>query len=179
MFGLTLAYAMNKLYLVGLPASGKTTTAKWLAQKLNWSFLDLDAQIVSKTGLDIATYFNEKGEEAFREIEAMCLRETAKLEHVVIGCGGGTAAHHGNMEWMKSQGLTVFLNTSFDVLVHRIAQNDAERPMFKGYNEAEILQKLEEIAEKRRIYYGSAKIIWNKSEPTEFLYRAVNQLVAI
>jgi hypothetical protein len=41
------------------------------------------------------------------------------------------------------------------------------------------MEKLSEIAEKRSIYYGSAKIIWNKSEPTDFLYRAVNQLVAI
>jgi shikimate kinase len=36
---------MNKLYLVGLPASGKTTTAKWLADKLGWTFVDLDELI--------------------------------------------------------------------------------------------------------------------------------------
>jgi hypothetical protein len=46
-----------------------------------------------------------------------------------------------------------------------------------GCDKREILQKLTEIAEKRNIYYGSAKIIWNKSEPTDFLYKAVNQLV--
>jgi len=42
---------MNKLYLVGLPASGKTTTAKWLSQKMEWTFLDLDEYIESKMGL--------------------------------------------------------------------------------------------------------------------------------
>jgi shikimate kinase len=107
------------------------------------------------------------------------LRETASLRDVVVGCGGGTAAFHGNMDWMKAHGLTVFLNTSFDILVRRIAETDSQRPLFQGCNKQEIMEKLSEIAEKRSIYYGSAKIIWNKSEPTDFLYRAVNQLVAI
>ncbi len=169
---------MNKLYLVGLPAAGKTTTAKWLAQKLGWSFIDLDEQIESETGMGIATLFYQMGEDAFREIEAKCLRETGKLNHVVVGCGGGTAAFHSNMDWMKANGLTVYLNTSFDILVQRIAQNEVQRPLFDGCNQEEILQKLSEIAEKRQIYYSSAKIIWNKSEPADFLYYAVNQLVA-
>lgn len=178
MFGLILAYAMNKLYLVGLPAAGKTTTAKWLAQKLGWTFIDLDEQIEAEMGVGIAGLFSQLGEAAFREKEAKCLRETGKLSHVVVGCGGGTAAFHNNMEWMKSHGLTVFLNTSFDVLVQRIAQNDVQRPLFEGCNQEEIWQKLSEIAEKRNVYYSSAKIIWNKGEPTDFLYSAVNQLVA-
>lgn len=170
---------MNKLYLVGLPASGKTTTAKWLAQKLEWSYLDLDEQVEIQLGMRIPEIFASMGEEVFREVEAKCLRETASLTHVVVGCGGGTAAFYNNMDWMKAQGLTVFLNTSFDVLVQRIAENEVQRPLFQGCNKQEILEKLNEIAEKRRIYYGSAKIIWNKSEPSDFLYRAVNQLVTI
>ncbi len=169
---------MNKLYLVGLPASGKTTTAQWLAQKLGWTFLDLDALIEAKMSMSIAEIFVSLGEDAFREIEAKCLRETAGMSNIVVGCGGGTAAFHHNMDWMKSQGLTVFLNTSVDVLVHRIAEKASLRPMFSGCGRQEILSKLTEIAEKRHVYYSSAKIIWNKSEPSDFLYRAVNQLVS-
>lgn len=162
-----------------MPAAGKTTTAKWLAQKLEWSYLDLDAQIEAKMGMRIAEIFSVLGEEKFREIEASTLRETALISNLVVGCGGGTAAFHNNMDWMKSHGLTVFLNTSFDVLVQRIAETEAERPMFMGCDKQEIMKKLTEMAEKRGIYYGSAKIIWNKSEPTDFLYKAVNQLVSI
>jgi shikimate kinase len=95
----------------------------------------------------------------------------------VISCGGGTAAFHGNMDWMKSHGLTLYLNTSFDVLVQRIAENESGRPLFQGSNKQEIMEKLVELSEKRSIYYGSAKIIWNRSEPNDFLYKAVNQLV--
>lgn len=177
MFGLILASDMNKLYLVGLPAAGKTTTAQWLAHKMGWTFIDLDNQIVAKTGLSIANLFHSVGEEAFREIEAACLRETQILSHTVVGCGGGTAAFLGNMDWMKANGLTVFLNTSFDVLVQRIMLNTPSRPMFQGDASEEIVRKLTEIAEKRSIFYGAAKIIWNRSEPNDLLYSAVNHLI--
>jgi shikimate kinase len=165
--------------LLVCPPLEKTTTAKWLAHKMEWTFLDLDEYIESKMGMSVRDIFSTMGEDSFRELEAKCLRETSNLRDVVIGCGGGTAAFHGNMDWMKAHGLTVFLNTSFDILVQRIAKNDSERPLFQGCDKEEIMKKLSEIAEKRSIYYGSAKIIWNKSEPSDFLYRAVNQLVSI
>lgn len=169
---------MNKLYLVGLPASGKTTTAQWLAKKLGWTFMDLDQMIESQMGMTVAGIFETQGEDFFREIEAKCLRETSHLDHIVVGCGGGTAAYHGNMDWMKIHGLTLFLNTSLDVLVARIGADMAQRPMFSGKNESEILNKLSQIAENRSIYYSSAKIVWNRSEPNDLLYHAVNQMIA-
>ena len=168
---------MNKLYLVGLPASGKTTTAKWLANKLGWTFLDLDQMIESHFGMTVSVIFETHGEEFFREIEAKCLRDTLRMETVVVGCGGGAAAYHGNMDWMKIHGLTLFLNTSLEVLVGRIGAELAQRPMFFGKNESEILNKLSQIAENRSIYYSSAKIVWNRSEPNDMLYRVVNQLI--
>ena len=85
---------------------------------------------------------------------------------------------HGNMDWMKIHGLTLFLNTYLEVLVSRIATDMGKRPMFSGKNETEILNNLSQIAENRGIYYSSAKIVWNRSEPSEILYRAVNQLIA-
>lgn len=63
MFGLILALDMNKLYLVGLPASGKTTTAKWLANKLGWTFVDLDEMIESEMGLSVSGIFETHGED--------------------------------------------------------------------------------------------------------------------
>ena len=169
---------MNRLYLVGLPASGKTTTAKWLADKLGWAFVDLDDRIESQMGMTISEIFEVHGEDGFREMEAKFLRTTQDMTHVVVGCGGGTAAFHGNMDWMKIHGLTLFLNTSLEVLVSRIATDMRKRPMFSGKNESEILNKLSQIAENRGIYYSSAKIVWNRSEPSEMLYNAVNQLIA-
>lgn len=48
---------MNKVYLIGLPASGKTTTAKWLAEKMGWNNLDLDDVLENETGMTVSQYF--------------------------------------------------------------------------------------------------------------------------
>jgi len=169
---------MNKVYLVGMPASGKSSTARWLAQKLGWEWIDLDDQIESRLGMSVEMAFELLGEEKFRETEHEILKETSQLKQAVISCGGGTAAFFDNMEWMKNQGLTLYLNTDLTVLAHRIAFQSGKRPLFKGLNADGILEKLEEIQQNRGVFYSEAKIIWNKPEPTEFLYRAVNQFVA-
>ena len=73
---------MNRLYLVGLPASGKTTTAKWLADKLGWAFVDLDERIESQMGMTISEIFEAHGEDGFREMEAKFLRDTQDMTQI-------------------------------------------------------------------------------------------------
>lgn len=169
---------MNKVYLIGLPASGKTTTAKWLAEKLGWKCLDLDELIESETGLSVPEYFAVHGESKFREVESTILKNTKSLSQFVISCGGGTAAYFNNMDWMCSHGMTIYLNTDLSIILARIEKNLAVRPMFSGLSGDEIKQKLIAILEERAIFYSKSKIIWNKSVPTDMLHFAVNQLVA-
>ena len=114
---------MNKVYLIGLPASGKTTTAKWLAEKMGWNNLDLDDVLENETGITVAQYFSEYGEDKFRELESTILKNTRNLKQFVISCGGGTAAHLNNMDWMCSNGMTIYLNTDLSVIISRIQKN--------------------------------------------------------
>ncbi len=168
---------MNKVYLVGMPASGKSTTARWLARKLGWEWLDLDTAIESKLGMNVAMAFELMGEEEFRKTEQQVLMETRELSQVVISCGGGTAVFFNNMSWMKNNGLTLYLNPEIGILADRIATQPLQRPYFSGLSGNEILNKLLEMQENRANFYSEAKIIWNKPEPTDFLYMAVNQFV--
>lgn len=170
---------MNKVYLVGMPASGKSTTARWLARKLGWEWLDLDTAIESKLGMNVAMAFELMGEEEFRKTEQQVLMETRELSQVVISCGGGTAVFYNNMAWMKNNGLTLYLNPEIGILADRIATQPLQRPYFSGLSGNEILNKLLEMQENRANFYSEAKIIWNKPEPTDFLYMAVNQFVEV
>ncbi len=170
---------MNKVYLVGMPASGKSTTARWLARKLGWEWMDLDDVIEQNLGMNINLAFEVLGEDTFREAEQVALLNTKNLSNVVVSCGGGTAVHFNNMEWMKSNGLTLYLNTEIGILADRISSQPLQRPYFKGLSGVEILNKLLEMQEYRANFYSEAKIIWNKPEPTDFLYMAVNQFVEV
>lgn len=170
---------MNKVYLVGMPASGKSTTARWLARKLGWEWMDLDDVIEQNLGMNVNLAFEALGEDKFREAEQVALLNTKNLSQIVVSCGGGTAVYFNNMDWMKSNGLTLYLNTEIGILADRISSQPLQRPYFKGLSGEEILNKLLEMQEYRANFYSEAKIIWNKPEPTDFLYMAVNQFVEV
>ena len=136
---------MDKVFLVGLPASGKTTIGKWLSQKMNWEFIDLDESIENEAQVSISAFFKLHGEPAFREKETEILRSIEHKHQVIIACGGGTAAHSENMKWMQERGITVFLNIDLGTIQTRIHANPNERPLFEGKNLIEIRKKLQEM----------------------------------
>ena len=58
------------LVLIGYRATGKTTLARHLAQRLDWDWIDADVEIEQRAGKSIARIFAEQGEAAFRDLEA-------------------------------------------------------------------------------------------------------------
>ncbi|MFN9583352.1 MAG: shikimate kinase, partial [Bacteroidota bacterium] len=99
----------TRIYLVGMPGVGKSTTAKKLAKYLKYTYIDLDECINRFTGKTVEHLFAEEGEEKFRLIETEHLYDTARFEKEIIATGGGTAAWHGNMRWMNEHGYTIYL----------------------------------------------------------------------
>ena len=80
----------SKIYLIGLPGSGKSTLGKVLAAKLGWSFTDLDEFIIARAGIPIPEIFRQLSEEGFRQAERDALSElSAAPEKMVIATGGG------------------------------------------------------------------------------------------
>ena len=103
---------MTRIILIGYMGAGKTTVGKALAKDLGLMFYDLDWYIESRMHKTVAQIFKESGEEGFRRIERNMLHEVAEFEDVVISCGGGTPCFFDNMEYMNSQGQTLYLQAS-------------------------------------------------------------------
>jgi shikimate kinase len=74
-----------KIFLIGYMGCGKSTKAKQLAHRLDCPVIDLDAEIVSRTGKTIAEYFAEFGESGFRDYESEMLKTFDYPENL---CGG-------------------------------------------------------------------------------------------
>ncbi|MBL7812397.1 MAG: shikimate kinase [Bacteroidetes bacterium] len=170
---------MNKIYVTGLPGSGKTHTGRLLATRLGWDFIDLDAEVAKLAGKPVARIFAEDGETIFREWEQKALHATQADYECVISCGGGTPAWFDNMDWMEKHGLTIFLNPHIDQIVRRLIENPESRPLFPELNEVAVRQKLSEFVENRGEYYSRAKMVWNRDEPNDNFYFAVNQLLSL
>src|SRR6185503_20434689 len=99
-----------KIFLLGLPGSGKTTLGKELSNALRLPFVDLDSEIERLEGKKISEIFAANGEEYFRNLESSELRKrcTSKGEFV-MATGGGTPCFFDNMEWINRAGKSIFL----------------------------------------------------------------------
>lgn len=152
---------MTRIILIGYMGAGKTTVGKALAKDLNLMFYDLDWYIESRMHKTVAQIFKESGEEGFRRIERNMLHEVAEFEDVVISCGGGTPCFFDNMEYMNSQGQTLYLQASPEILAMHLRMGKSVRPLILGKTDEELLQFIKESLEKRDPFYTQAKYILN------------------
>jgi len=141
--------------------SGKTTLGKYLAKQLNMDFIDLDEFIEQEENLTITDIFNERGENLFRQLEHNYLKELTLLDNVIIATGGGTPCCNNNMEIINSQGISVYLYTSEEVLVDRLFVMGENRPLVKGKTRSELNKFVISHLKDREPYYQKAKVIVN------------------
>ncbi len=139
--------------------SGKSTLGRWLADAMDWSFLDLDLFIENKYHKTIPQIFEEKGESAFREMENICLEEVSSFENVIIGAGGGTPCYYNNMDIMNQTGLAIYLKLTPEVIYNRLMTSKAKRPLIEGKHGEELLSFIAEKLSEREDYYMKANMI--------------------
>jgi len=149
---------MMRIFLIGFMGSGKTTIGKILAQRLDWSFVDMDVFIEKKYFKTIAQLFDEKGENGFREIEHQALLEVAEFEHTVISTGGGTPFFFNNMEIMTTKGLCIYLQLSVDELAIRLQSAKIERPLIREKTAEELYDYIVKTLHKREPFYKKASL---------------------
>lgn len=146
---------INKIYLIGLMGAGKSTVGKLLAEKLGWSFLDLDDEIESRSGMTIAEIFEESGENTFRGLESAALLNTAAMKEKVIACGGGVVTRPENIEFLKNA-TTAWLTLSPEEAAARL-EYVTDRPLLNECKDT--LKKLENILQTRQQSYEEAATI--------------------
>jgi len=146
----------QRIYLIGMPGSGKSTEGARLAKALGWNFVDLDKAIEESSGVSITSIFETQGEAAFRKLEQDQLIKTFNYTNTIIACGGGTVCYENNMEHIQQHGLSIYLKANPAFILSRIQGKIAERPMFKGLEEIELIEKIKELLQLREPYYLKA-----------------------
>tara|TARA_Y100000588_G_scaffold392796_1_gene506015 strand:- start:646 stop:1116 length:471 start_codon:yes stop_codon:yes gene_type:complete len=108
--------------------SGKTTIGRKLAMHVGKDFLDLDRMIESRENRTINKIFSEAGENYFRHIERVVLKDLAKKTDTVIATGGGTFVDIDNRQLIETSGSSIWLNLSFEETLKRLTKS-THRPL--------------------------------------------------
>ena len=143
---------IHNIFLVGPMGAGKTTIGRQLAQTLNRSFFDSDAEIEQRTGVDIPLIFHLEQEEGFRKREKKVIDELSQLSNIVLATGGGAILDPQNRQFLSSRGFVVYLVASLDQLMSR-TQKDQNRPLLNQTQDPR--QWLEEMMQIRDPLYRS------------------------
>ena len=120
-----------KIFLLGLPGSGKTTLGKELSIALRLPFVDLDSEIERHEGKKIVEIFAENGEAYFRKLESIELKKgCTSTAEFVMATGGGTPCFFDNMKWINQAGKSIFLDVPAREIVRRMERTSLlERPL--------------------------------------------------
>jgi shikimate kinase len=146
----------SAIVLVGFMASGKTTVAKTLAEKLGCDFVDLDSFIELREGRMIASIIDSEGEARFREIETKALFDVLENKSAkIIALGGGAWAIEENRRLISEKNcLTIWLDVPFEVCWERIVSEGNTRPLARDKEKARTLYE-----QRRPIYALTEKRI--------------------
>lgn len=157
----------KNIILSGLSGSGKTTVGRMLAKMTGRAFIDLDVLIEESTGMTIPEIFKNCKEEGFREIESRLTKRVSLLKNTVIALGGGTLTRRRNYEYLKENGMIVFLDVSLDTLILRL-EGDCSRPLLEAQDLNEKKEKLSRLYRERiKTYRETADIVINGDDSPE------------
>ena len=152
---------MRRIFLIGLPGSGKSAVGQEVARILGWNFLDTDDLLAQRMGMPTGEVLVKYGEERFRQIETEVLVDASEQECVVVATGGGIVIAEANRTFMREHGLVIYLRVSVETAWQQAQAHlresgiKAVRPLIAG---ADGKQRLEQLYAARRQWYEQATI---------------------
>jgi shikimate kinase len=153
----------TSVFLVGLPGSGKSTVGRQLARRLNRDFYDSDHVLEKNLGCSIREYFEQAGEQAFRDREEATIAELARLPGIVLSTGGGTPLRASNRQVLREHGWVVYLKSNPDDIFRRL-RHDKTRPLLQVDDPLARLKELHRVRDP--LYREAAHHIMETGRPS-------------
>lgn len=161
----------TSVYLCGFMGCGKSHIGRMLAAQMGRELIDLDKYIVAMEKLSIPEIFDKFGEPHFRRLEAKYIRELSGGK--IVATGGGALINDETARFARESGVSVYINTSFEICYRRI-KGDANRPLVVNNTP----EQLEELYNKRaEIYRKNATYMVNGNTRDTIIAEEIKKLV--
>lgn len=167
---------MDRMWLIGMMGSGKSSVGRALAERVGEPFHDTDKLVEERAGMSISELFETIGVTAFRDLEAQAV-EAVSTQRGVIATGGGVVLDRRLRELMAGTGVVVHLSAPPETLAERIGSGDG-RPLVQ---DGDTLARVTRIASERRdLYEAAADVVietegLNHTEVVDGLERVWNE----
>jgi shikimate kinase len=167
--------AAEKIFLIGMMGSGKSFWSTKIAKWIKAGGYDLDDLIEMMEERTINEIFQEDGEEYFRKLETKMLKWFSEKKKFVLATGGGTPCIQANMDWMKKEGIVIWLDESIDILVERLAPKKDHRPLIAQLSNEELSNFLQNKILERTPFYQQANYRLSGDQITEAALKKIIQ----
>lgn len=147
------AIPARNVFLIGPMGSGKSAVGRALARLIGARFVDSDAEIEHRTGVEIPYIFEKEGEAGFRARERDVIDELTRESPIVLATGGGVVLLAENRERLAARGTVVYLEASIEQQVARTG-NTRHRPLLHGVDPVVRLREL--FAAREPLYRSTA-----------------------
>ena len=158
--------AVMILTLIGYRATGKSTLAKPLAERLGWSWIDADVELERRAGRTIREIFDTDGEPEFRRLERETLVDLLTQDRLVIAAGGGAILNSDTRRDFKKSGPVVWLKASVDTIEQRLYGDETtaeRRPNLTSTGGREEIVRL--LSQREPIYALTATLTIQTDAP--------------
>lgn len=159
--------AAEKVFLIGMMGSGKSYWTKKISKWIKSAGYDLDSLIEMNEEKTISEIFSEDGEDYFRKTESKLLKWFKEKKKYVLATGGGTPCSQENMDFMKKEGVVIWLDESIEVLTQRLLAEKAKRPLIANIEDAKLAEFLQNKMLERTPYYQQAHYRLSSDQITE------------
>jgi shikimate kinase len=112
--------------------SGKTTVGQLLAAKLNYKFIDLDAEIERQEGRSLAKIFETDGEGYHRAMEVVIGSPLFEATRTVLALGGGALTNPELLQLATQRSFLVYLEVADAWTLYDRLHGLTDRPLLKG-----------------------------------------------
>lgn len=117
---------MKNIVLIGMPGTGKSVVGRALAERLQFTFVDVDDLIVEATGKKLPEILRTQGLEAFLAIEDQVGRELDRT-NTIISTGGSMVLSDAAMQHLKEDSITIWLETPISQISERMPDDLIDR----------------------------------------------------
>ena len=143
-----------RVALIGLRGAGKSTLGKLVADRLGWTFVELNAEIERENALSVREIFAIYGQEGYRRLEQAALRRLT--EHpgpLILATSGGIVAEPLTYDLLLQAFYTVWLRARPEEHMNRVREQ-GHLPTTGDH--ASAMQELRAVLASREPLYARA-----------------------